>query len=125
MIFGQSFMDILEHKGLLCYICIKGPVMAPVVDCIPNSGELKYAFYSNDHEPPHIHVLHNGGEWEIAVFFLECSSNLLKYKFKVPRNRNMVKRPIMSRFQKQIIENIVQNKAKLYLEWQQKVNRGS
>jgi Domain of unknown function (DUF4160) len=37
---------------------------------------LKFWFNSSDHLPPHLHVKRRG-DWEIRVFFLECTENNL------------------------------------------------
>lgn len=38
---------------------------------------LVIVFYSNDHAPPHFHVKRRG-EWELRVFFLECTATHLE-----------------------------------------------
>ncbi len=37
---------------------------------------LVLVFYSNDHDPPHFHVKRRG-EWELRIFFLECTEDHL------------------------------------------------
>ena len=96
--------------------------MPPIVDCI-NNPKYIYRFYSNDHEPPHVHVKRTG-EWEIRVKFLKCTEDFLDYNFAIPSNRKVSKHPLLSKVEKEILKDILPAKEKLYEEWRLKVNRG-
>ena len=87
--------------------------MVPKVKCIYNQLAYTFYFYSNDHEPPHVHVKRAGGEWEIRVYFLLCTKDELKYDVKKPFK---LKR-IMSRDEKEILELICKKREQLYNEW--------
>lgn len=89
--------------------------MAPKVDCIDGKGKFYYLFYSNDHEPPHIHVRRKG-EWEIRVKFLTCSKGYLDYEVVFPRKLVLKSIDI-----NEILDNILPVKDQLYQEWHEKV----
>lgn len=95
--------------------------MPPKVECIHNS-RYRYFFYSNDHEPPHVHVRRDG-EWEIRVKFLSCTENFLDYNFKTPSKRKTSTHPLKRSEQDEILADILASKDKLYEEWCRKVNK--
>ena len=47
---------------------------------------LKIWFWSNDHEPPHLHVKQNGN-WEVKVSFLEDTSAMIEIVFGKPKSK--------------------------------------
>ena len=54
-------------------------------------GGLDLWFNSHDHGPPHFHV-RRPGEWEIRVYFLDCTEEVLVFDQKwgrEPRNANI------------------------------------
>jgi hypothetical protein len=89
--------------------------MAPKVDCIDGEGRFCYLFYSNDHEPPHVHVRRRG-EWEIRVKFLTCKKSFLDYEMVIPK-----KDALKSADKKEILDSILPVKDQLYREWYEKV----
>jgi len=56
--------------------------------------------------PPHFHVKHREGDWEIRVFFLDCTDGELSYEYKVPSTYTVEKHPLKAGFQKEILEKI-------------------
>jgi hypothetical protein len=94
--------------------------MSPVVQCIKNQVRFRYFFHSNDHEPPHVHVIRSG-EWEIKVMFLTCDKASLDYKFVIPSNRSKKKKPLSSSEQEEILSAILPRRDQLYDEWCKKV----
>lgn len=94
--------------------------MSPIVECIKRNGKYKYLFYSNDHEPPHIHVRREG-EWEIKVLFLKCTKDHLEYSF-VQRARDL--KELLRKVQTEVLLEVFPVKDKLYKEWCEKVHKG-
>lgn len=88
------------------------------IDCIKNTGELEFFWNTSDHIPPHFHVKHKGGEWEIRVYFLESGSKL-EYDFKFPSKRTQ---RIKASIEKEILGKIKNKDATLLKEWEKKVN---
>lgn len=105
---------------------------------IKNEGPLVYKWNTQDHRPPHFHVKHKEGKWEIRVFFQDCSETKLVYNFKWPKHYTPETHPIESRLRDQILEqmnavfedvldpngNVVRRKSfqeVLYEEWDKKV----
>jgi hypothetical protein len=88
------------------------------VSCIPQSGELEYIFNSQDHLPPHVHVVHKGGDFEIRVYFLSCKKEHLAFDFKFPPTE----KTLSAKFRKDILENVLKYQAQLLKEWERKVN---
>ncbi len=86
-----------------------------VVVCIAIAG-LRLWFNSLDHLPPHFHVTRRD-EWEIRVFFLQCTDTRLACELKWPKSgkgpnaatRDLLRRAVMA------------HQAELLAEWQSKV----
>lgn len=70
-------------------------------------------FNSSDHAPPHIHVGRRG-QWEIRVYFLECTPTALACSVKWG-----VGPPPADR--KAILAAVLAHRAALLLEWEHKV----
>lgn len=82
------------------------------VECFVLAG-IQLIFYSADHLPPHFHAKKKQA-WEIRVNFLESVSGNLKYELiwgKHPTAKD----------KKAILENVLNNKAKLLEEFEAKV----
>jgi hypothetical protein len=75
---------------------------------------LKLWFNSSDHIPPHLHVSRRG-QWEIRVFFLECTERNLVFELKWGRNGPS------STDRKLILESVLSHRAALLREWGEKV----
>jgi len=104
---------------------------------IKNEGQIIYFWHSKDHCPPHFHAKHKQGEWEIRVFFIECTDHLLSYDYKFPPSYTQKLHPIKATFRKQILKQlsaltktifgddgkpvVVSFQAALYKEWDRKV----
>lgn len=75
---------------------------------------LQLWFNSSDHLPQHFHVKRRG-EWEIRVFFLECTENHLAYEHKWGR-----KKP-STNDRAAILAGVLEHQAVLLDEWERKV----
>lgn len=85
------------------------------VDSIAIDG-LELVFRSHDHLPEHFHAKKKGS-WEIRVYIKLCNKEKgLVYDAKWPRNIQ-----ISSNDEKKILKLVLQNKASLLEEWEQKV----
>lgn len=89
--------------------------MAPKVECIKKQSKYSYLFYSNDHEPPHVHVRRKG-EWEVKVKFLTCKEDFLDYDGSKPK-----KITLKSSIVQEILNDILPVREQLYTEWCKKV----
>jgi len=75
---------------------------------------LKLWINSSDHLPPHIHAGRRG-QWEIRVFFLECTDNSLVFEIKWGRKGpSAVDRAT-------ILKAALQHRVALLEEWEEKV----
>ena len=75
---------------------------------------LKLWFNSSDHLPPHVHVKRRG-DWEIRVFFLECTENYLACEHKWGRkNPSAADRSA-------ILAAVLEHRVALLEEWERKV----
>ena len=83
------------------------------VDCI-RLESYDLWFHSSDHLPPHFHCAKTS-EWEIRVYFLDCThKHGLAYDLKWGRKpRSPVKRHLN--------KSVIENRAELLREWEQKV----
>jgi hypothetical protein len=73
-------------------------------------------FNSSDHLPPHFHAKRRG-EWEIRVYFLLCTDDELAFDYKwVKKNPS---RKVLTKIRKAVVEH----RAELLKEWEQKVCR--
>ena len=75
---------------------------------------LKLWINSSDHLPPHFHVSRRG-QWEMRVFFLECSENNLVFEIKWSR-----KGPSAAD-RAAILGPVLEHRVALMQEWEQKV----
>jgi hypothetical protein len=75
---------------------------------------LQLWFNSSDHLPQHLHVKRRG-EWEIRVFFLECTEGQLAYEHKWGR-----KQP-SARDRAVILAAVLEHQVALLKEWEGKV----
>lgn len=82
------------------------------VACIEVQG-LSLWFNSNDHLPPHFHA-NKTGEWDIRIYFLSCSEDLLDFDIK------WGKRP-SGKIQRELLAMVLENRTALFMEWEQKV----
>ncbi len=73
-------------------------------------------FNSSDHLPPHFHA-RRPGEWEIRVYFLECTEDHLQYDVKWPPQFN----EIPKKYMKDLLIAITGNRDRLYEEYERKV----
>ena len=73
-------------------------------------------FNSSDHLPPHLHARRRG-EWEIRVYFLLCTDDELAFDCKWAKKDPTVK--ALARIRKAVVEH----RAELLREWEQKVCR--
>lgn len=72
-------------------------------------------FNSLDHLPPHFHA-RRPGEWEIRVYFLQCTDGHLEYDIKWPP----MLEAIPQKFLRDLSRAIVGKKAKLLEEHERK-----
>jgi hypothetical protein len=79
---------------------------------------LEMFFISLDHLPPHFHV-HKPGEWEIRVFFLECTEDHLSFEVKWPPT---FQRP-PGKVGKNLLKLVLQHRGALLEEWEIKVGK--
>jgi hypothetical protein len=92
------------------------------VDCFSLAG-LDIYFNSSDHRPPHFHV--GCADWEIRVFIDTTSvESGLSFNYKYPRNPSKNFMGITSKQKKELLGLVVNHRAQLLQEWQQKVNIG-
>lgn len=68
--------------------------------------------------PPHFHV-EKRGEWEIRVYYLECTGTHLEFEMKYPK-RGI----ILARDRDAIIAQVTAHQADLMKEWTSKVCTG-
>ena len=87
------------------------------VDAVVLEG-LDLWFNSSDHLPPHFHAKRRG-EWEIRVNFLLCRDDELVFDVKWARKDPSAK--VLARIRKVV----VQHRAELLREWEQKVCRAT
>jgi hypothetical protein len=73
---------------------------------------------SSDHAPPHFHAKRRG-QWEIRVFFLECTEHRLSFNVKWGR------RGPSAADRAAILELVLEQRAALLQEWEQKVCRSN
>jgi hypothetical protein len=77
-------------------------------------------FNSSDHRPPHFHV--EFIDWQIRVFIDSTSTeNGLHFEYKEPKNPPKNFRGITKKQRKELLEMVVNHRAALLLEWEQKV----
>ncbi len=76
-------------------------------------------FNSSDHLPPHFHA-RRPGDWEIRVYFPECTSDYLKYDVKWPPQLN----EIPKKYLKDLMRMITENMEQLYKEYERKTCLG-
>ena len=81
-----------------------------------NIAGLDLFFLSLDHRPPHMHV-RKPGEWEIRVYFLECTKDHLEYQVKW----NMKTRILTKTLESELLRNVIANREALLTEWDKKV----
>lgn len=74
-------------------------------------------FHPSDHDPPHFHA-RCSGEWEIRVWFLECTEAGLEYERVWPPEG---KGGPSSRQRKAILDEVIGNRRALLREWSKKV----
>jgi hypothetical protein len=87
----------------------------PKLTCFSIAG-MQLWFYSNDHEPPHLHAKRKG-EWEYRINFLEGRNDM----FQLIRS---TKKARMSRADRnQLQEMIDEHRFEILWEWEEKVNR--
>lgn len=69
-------------------------------------------FWSMDHQPPHFHIEHEGGEWSAKVFFLEKNEEMIQdiHSRKTQGIPNKVK--------KELISKVRDFRAELLSEWE-------
>jgi hypothetical protein len=82
------------------------------VQCIAIEG-LDLWFNSHDHVPPHFHVGRRG-EYELRIFFLECTADELAFNVKWGGEPD-------ARVLADIRELVVKNRVPLLEEWERKV----
>ena len=75
-------------------------------------------FNSSDHLPPHVHVRRRG-EWEIRVFFLVCTETELVF------NRKWGRKGPPAATLAEIRKAVLEHRAELLQEWEQKVCRST
>lgn len=85
------------------------------VDAVVLEG-LDLWFNSSDHLPPHLHARRRG-EWEIRIYFLLCTDDELIFDCK------WVKKAPSARVIDKIRKAVVDHRAELLREWEQKVCR--
>lgn len=77
---------------------------------------LEAFFRSNDHHPCHFHVKKQG-KWEIRVYIL-TSTEKLHYSVKFPKNQKQLPNAKEERL---ILDFVIKNRGKLYIDWETKV----
>jgi hypothetical protein len=75
---------------------------------------LELLFYSNDHYPPHIHVVKRGA-WEIRVYLLATTQQYLSFALKWGAEPS-------GRDQKRLCLAVDAHRAALLAEWEVKVD---
>ncbi len=94
----------------------------PIVSTFSISG-LDIYFNSSDHIPPHIHVESAG--WHIRVFIDSSSKERgLHYEYKQPKYPPKNFQGISRKQRKLLLDKVVEHRAELLIEWQEKVNIG-
>ncbi len=95
----------------------------PKIDSMPDGDQLEFFFNSSDHAPPHFHVKHSGGEWEIRVFILTSATTAtgLDYEFKFPSSRSAEADQLPKKFRKIIAEKMAGKIEEILKEWESKV----
>ena len=88
--------------------------MGKVESCSVEGFEM--LFYSNDHNPPHVHIRKNG-EWEIVIDLLFTTRNELRYIVKWPKSFLGPDAKMKKIFRKMICDN----RASLISEFERKV----
>jgi hypothetical protein len=71
---------------------------------------------------PHFHVIKPGGKWEIRVYFLTCTEDFLDRKYKKPANPAADFDGISKSERKELLDQVLKNRATLLIEWETKVN---
>lgn len=90
------------------------------VECFTLSG-LDLFFNSSDHRPPHFHV--ESADWEIRVFIDSSSKeNGLHFEYKQPKNPPKKFRGLTKQQRDKLLKLLVNNRAELLREWEQKVD---
>jgi len=82
---------------------------------------LELKFNSLDHMAPHFHVKKPGGKWEIRVYFLTCTEDLLHIEYKRPPDPPSGFAGITKSERKELLQLVLQNRAQLLQEWENKV----
>jgi hypothetical protein len=70
-------------------------------------------FNSSDHIPPHLHAKRRG-QWEVRIFFLECTNGNLAFEIKWGKGPGSGDRTA-------ILKAVLTHRAALLLEWGNKV----
>lgn len=72
---------------------------------------LDLRFFSNDHDPPHFHAFHRGGDWEVTVLFNEAPGQMLsRLRPGGARMRASHKRALL--------DGAENHRAELLIEWE-------
>jgi len=87
------------------------------VDAVALDG-LDLWFNSSDHLPPHFHAKRRG-EWEIRVYFLLCTDDELAFDVR------WAKKDPSTKVLAGIRKGVVEHRAELLREWEQKVCRAT
>ena len=87
------------------------------VEAIKVEG-LELLFYSHDpHMPPHFHAIRES-EWNIRIYFLECTESHLEYDFKfkwLPRLEEIPKN-----YRKKLLQAVLDKRVELLEEYERK-----
>lgn len=78
-------------------------------------------FNSLDHLEAHFHVLKPGGKWEIRIYFLSCTEDLLDLEYKKPPNPSADFDGMSKSERKELLKQVLGNRAELLAEWEKKV----
>jgi hypothetical protein len=71
-------------------------------------------FWSDDHGPPHFHVL-KSGDWEVRVFFQEEPA-IVEVQWERDR--------FPGRIERELLNLVAEHRQALWTEWNQKVKAG-
>ncbi len=70
-------------------------------------------FNSLDHYPPHFHA-RRAGQWEVRIYFLNCTEHLMDYDLKW--GRSLVRKEL-----RELGTQALKHRASLLAEWEAKV----
>ena len=77
-----------------------------------NLAGLTMDFYTNDHDPPHFHVI-KAGHWKIKVHFTQCTERYLDYILLVDKRGSPDSKTL-----RMILRQVLAHQHELLEEWE-------